>query len=794
MSASPEHGAAAVPANIPFRSSIRLRLVLLVLAIGVPFLVYVGLSAARQTAAERDEASERMVSLARLVAARTDDYLSDMEDAIALASHGVVVDPAATAGNDAFLQSLRSDLPKSMNNMGVWSLDGRNVGTLDRARRGNSLNIAARQFFRDAINRRQLAIAGPLPSPVGGEPVAVFARPLLDVDGRPRGVVTASTRLRELTWLLDAKGAAPAAAIVTLVDAAGTILARNRDSQAWIGKELPGVGSVAGEPELHESALERPGADGVQHLVAYASTARAPWRVFVETPADAVLSSSRMTVAETLLAGLSALILGVAFAFYSGTRIARPLRQLAVDALRLGQGDLTHRTAVAGRDETGVLGATLNRMAVTLEERSVALEDKRAELARSAANLELIAANVPALIAQLTIDERFLFVNARSHELFGLPPEALVGRHVADFLSPEAYALTHPYMQRVKAGERTRFQRSVLRDGREYHELVDYIPDRDADGRVVGIFALVQDVSDLHAAQAQVEESEKRLRGITDNIPLLVGYIDRNRRYRFNSRYYESWLGRPLAEITGHPVAEVLGPQAWTTVGPNLDRAFAGERVEFDIEVKDASGSRHLRGNYVPDFDASGDVVGVYTSSNDVTPLKETERALERLAQYDTLTGLPNRHRFNDGIAAALQRSERSGTSVALLFLDIDGFKGINDALGHAGGDEVLREFARRISASVRATDLVARLAGDEFVIVLEGIHRREESRFVARKIIAAMRSEFHAGETSLRVTTSIGIALGQGAAATPESLLKRADSALYAAKRQGRDRYEIAI
>lgn len=906
------------PAAIPFSASISRRLILLVLALGLPFIVYVGLSATRQAATDRDEASERMVSLARLVAARVDDYVSDMAGAIALSSHGVTVDPAYTAANDAFLQGLRDELPPSMNNIDVWTPDGQNVGVLDRARRDLDLDSADRPDLRAALALPALSIDGPQRSTANNEPVAIFARPLRDAAGRIRGVVTASSRLTELAGLLDPKGVAPAPTVVTLVNAAGIVLARNRDPAAWIGRRFPDAIDAAAGAGARAGAGERRAAKGELQLIAYATPSRAPWRVYVETPAAAILSSSRPGAVETVLLGLAALALGVVFAFHTGTRIARPLRQLASDAARFARGDLSHRTSVGGDDELGVLARTLNRMAQTLHERTVALEDKSAELQRSAANLELITSNVPvliayidaehrfrfvnayareifgvapekfidrtltdmlgpevfariegricdvqsglpqsfetsfspsgaapyfmvsafpdygearevrgayvvcqditrrkevedalaesehrmhtiadavpALIAQLSVDEKYLFVNARSRDLYGLPPEAVAGRHIADLLSPEAYAQIRPYMERVKSGERTRFQRTMLRDGREHHELVDYIPDRDAQGNVVGIYALMQDVTDLHEAQARVEESERRLRGITDNIPLLVGYIDRERRYRFNSRYYETWLGRPLSEITGHTVAEVLGPEAWAIMGAKLEQAFAGERADYDLEFTDRTGTRHVRGSYVPDIDESGQVVGVYTSSHDVTPLKEAEQALARLAQYDTLTGLPNRRRFDDGIAAALQRSRRTGTPIALLFLDIDGFKGINDTLGHAAGDDVLREFARRLSASVRSTDLVARLAGDEFVIVLEGIHGREECRFVARKIIAAMRGEFHAGATPLRVTTSIGIALGQGASTTAEGLLKRADSALYAAKRQGRDRFEIAI
>jgi diguanylate cyclase (GGDEF)-like protein/PAS domain S-box-containing protein len=423
-----------------------------------------------------------------------------------------------------------------------------------------------------------------------------------------------------------------------------------------------------------------------------------------------------------------------------------------------------------------------------------ALRDAKQALVASERRMRMVADNLPALIAYLDADERYLFVNARCRQMFGLEPEAIVGRTVRELFTPEAYAQTAPRIAGVLRGRHERFQRTVTRNGRECSELVELIPDQDAQGNVVGFYGLVQDVTDLRDAQTRAEDSEQRLRRITDNIPSMVGYIDRERRYRFNSRYYETWLGRPLSEITGRLVSEVLGPEAYATVRPNLDRAFAGERVDFDVEAKDAAGARFVRGTYIPDIDAAGQVVGVYSSSTDITPLKQVERQLERLAQNDTLTGLPNRHMFNDGIAAALRRSQRTGTQVALLFLDIDGFKRINDTLGHAAGDDVLREFGRRLSASVRATDLVARLAGDEFVIVLEGIHTREECRFVARKIIAAMRNEFRAGDGTIKVTTSIGIALGHGDAITPEALLKRADSALYAAKGQGRDRFEMAI
>lgn len=704
-------------AAVPFAASIRLRLAALVIAVGLPFVAYIGISAVRQASAEREEALARLVSVARLVAARADDYAGDMESTLALASRGVTIDAASTATNDLALQRARGDLLRPIDNVGLWDLTGRNVGTLDRARRGTQLDIGDRSYFREALTRGALVIEGPLQSPAGA-PVVLFARPIRGADARVAGVVTASTRLSELAALLDPKGAVPFRAVVSLVSADGHRILQS-DEHARASGPAGAPASRTAASRIPEAALEAfagadagagkaaeyTGRDGVAHFVALAATERTPWRVMVETPASDALSAGQIDPWTTVLLGLASLAVGALLAWAVGHRIALPLRRLAHDAARFGAGDLAHRTTVIDASEAGILGRTLNRMADALQQHTENLVDRSGALEHAAQELQELLAS------------------------------------------------------------RTRAEQALAESGAR-----------------------------AASALARAEASEERLRRITDNIPLMVGYIDRERRYRFNSRYYETWSGRPLAEITGRTVAEVLGPIVYAQVAPNLERAFAGERVDYDVEVPGPDGVRYVRGSYIPDRGPDGSIAGVFTSSGDVTQIRETERELERLAQFDALTGLANRHRFNDGIAAALQRSQRSGLPVALLFLDIDGFKAINDTLGHAAGDDVLLEFAHRMLQAVRSTDLVARLAGDEFVIVLEGVHGREEARFIARKIIASMRREFRAGDTMVRVTTSIGIALGKGGETTSEALLKRADTALYAAKREGRNRFEVAV
>jgi diguanylate cyclase (GGDEF)-like protein len=177
--------------------------------------------------------------------------------------------------------------------------------------------------------------------------------------------------------------------------------------------------------------------------------------------------------------------------------------------------------------------------------------------------------------------------------------------------------------------------------------------------------------------------------------------------------------------------------------------------------------------------------------------LQAAQRALAAQALGDTLTGLPNRRAFDEALPQALARCRRSRRVLALLFLDIDQFKRINDSHGHAVGDQVLVAFAARLRASVRETDTVARLAGDEFVVLLEGLHLGEEAQAVAQNILAAIDRPFElataTGPLRLDVSTSIGIACEATGRSAPGQLLARADTALYAAKHSGRNTWRVA-
>lgn len=170
---------------------------------------------------------------------------------------------------------------------------------------------------------------------------------------------------------------------------------------------------------------------------------------------------------------------------------------------------------------------------------------------------------------------------------------------------------------------------------------------------------------------------------------------------------------------------------------------------------------------------------------------KRSETRLAYLALHDPLTGLSNRTSLRDRLSSSLARAERSGEQLAVLFLDLDRFKAINDSLGHDVGDDLLVQVGRRLRASVRSFETVARLGGDEFVVVLEGLAGREGAEVVARRIIEAMEPDIELGEVTCRVSTSVGIALAEGGEDL-DVLLERADQAMYQAKRAGRGTFQV--
>lgn len=414
------------------------------------------------------------------------------------------------------------------------------------------------------------------------------------------------------------------------------------------------------------------------------------------------------------------------------------------------------------------------------------------DLIRSEKRVRTITDNVPAMIAYVDASERYQFCNRNYGQIPGLEPAHLLGKTVREVFGEQSYLDLKDRIQRALHGERVSFERYASeRDIKRFLQY-EYVPDTNAEGATLGYYSMVIDITARKEAELRLAASEGLLRTIADNIPAFVSLIDSENRYQFVNRPYETWFNLPLSEIRCQPVLSLLSGAMQQDHHVHYKLAMAGEKTEFETEISVAGKTGHYHATYVPQYDDSGKVVGVNSLINDISDAKAVERQLLALARFDTLTGLPNRNQINERMEQASARSQRTGRLMAMMFLDVDKFKSINDSLGHHAGDLVLQEFASRLKHCIRQTDLAGRLAGDEFVIVLEGLNMHSEADMVASKIVQAMTTPFDIEGKPLMVTTSIGVAISSEHNSNAGEMLKKADEALYLAKKAGRNNFKV--
>ena len=421
------------------------------------------------------------------------------------------------------------------------------------------------------------------------------------------------------------------------------------------------------------------------------------------------------------------------------------------------------------------------------------------ELARERELLDVVLDSIDVGVVVCSREGKVTLFNRAAREINGLPPDAASlderdGPYrllAADGRTPIAPGKTP--LDRALAGELVENAEVIVRrpHGAPRTVFASGRALQATDGTSIGAVIALKDVTELRESARRLEASERTLRTITDNLPVLIAYIDHEERYRFVNATYEKWYGVPVADIVGKTVKEALGEALYARDAPFLQRSLAGEPVKFETRMPGPDGPRTVEVTAIPDVQ-DGTCRGVYALSADVSAAKRHEEELNRLARIDLLTGLPNRRSYGERLEEALRRAHRGGTAIALMYLDVDHFKQVNDSLGHAAGDAVLHEFAQRVTASVRATDTVCRLAGDEFTVILEGVGSDEEALLVAGKILEAFERPVVLEQGERMVSTSIGLAYSASAGVDAEGLGAAADQALYRAKEAGRGRFSL--
>ncbi|WP_152414911.1 MULTISPECIES: diguanylate cyclase [Cupriavidus] len=313
-------------------------------------------------------------------------------------------------------------------------------------------------------------------------------------------------------------------------------------------------------------------------------------------------------------------------------------------------------------------------------------------------------------------------------------------------------------------------------------------------GELAGAFCeVMQQLSEreaaLKAANDSAAASEKRFVAIANHVPEFVAFIDASERFAFVNQAYARHYGLPADQITGLSVRELWGTPDYVANKPYLERASTGEVVTFTRETSDGT-AREI--TYQPAWNDTQDVLtGLHMFARDVTGERLKLRTLEAQTLSDHLTGLLNRKGFDRRLQEAMARADSADHGAALLLVDLDDFKAVNDSYGHPVGDRLLVAFAERLRTCVRSGDAVARIGGDEFAIILEHITTPSIVERIGHAVVHAALRPFTIDGQTLVSTCSVGSALHQsGQSASVSELFIRADMALYDAKRHGKACY----
>ncbi|MDZ7748987.1 MAG: PAS domain S-box protein [Halofilum sp. (in: g-proteobacteria)] len=460
-----------------------------------------------------------------------------------------------------------------------------------------------------------------------------------------------------------------------------------------------------------------------------------------------------------------------------GRRHAFDYRMLAADGRTVWLRDVV---SVVTTDErvTKLVGVMID---ITAE------KEAQERLATSEARYrQLFSGNRAVLLLVDPDDGRVVDANEAACRYYGYAHEDLCARNIADINTLPRDEIVRE-MARAANEERDYFRfRHRLASGAEREVEVHSGPIDTEQGRV--LYSIIHDVTDRVEAERRLREAAAVFANTADGV--FVTDVEGTVRD----------VNRAFTTITGFGRAEVVGanPRMWKSQHHDSEYYRAMWRALSEHgQWRGEIWNRRRDGSSYPAWlsvsrvlDEEGMVSGYVAVFSDISTVKDAEARLDHLAHHDPLTDFPNRLLLNHRLEHAIQRAPRSNNVLALVFIDLDRFKHVNDSLGHTQGDALLRQAAQRLSSCIRGEDTVARIGGDEFTLLLETVNGRDGCRVVTEKVIERFAAPFDVGGHEVHVTPSLGIALYPDNGTEADTLLRNADAAMYQAKREGGDTY----
>lgn len=379
-------------------------------------------------------------------------------------------------------------------------------------------------------------------------------------------------------------------------------------------------------------------------------------------------------------------------------------------------------------------------------------------------------------------------------------PQQLIGKELNEFLPQEEADRKMPYYERAWNGEENVVYESNVQGLRYVTSLRPVI----RGGKVVEVIGCSVDIterkeaaslldnSDRRNSEEALRQSEARYRLIAENMTDLLCIIDWDGYFKYASPSHVTVLGFPAVAYEGKYAGDFMHRDDRKKVREQLDEMVATQKgTVLKFRFKNIRGDWiWLEGKANPIFDENGVFNHFLVVSRDITERLELEKKLTYMAYHDTLTGLPNRRLFKEKLDQALEEAKQTKNKVAVMYLDLDNFKYINDTLGHDVGDELLNQFAQRVKECLRDEDVLSRQGGDEFTILLPEIEEEQDAIRIADNIWASFQRAWNIGRKLFKTTSSIGIAFYPAHGKKGYELMRSADTALYQAKKDGKNIY----
>ena len=513
---------------------------------------------------------------------------------------------------------------------------------------------------------------------------------------------------------------------------------------------------------------------------------------------DAAYSTAREFGIGIALVGML-LIAGVGIVV--GILLTKRLEVITHTAHQVAAGDYSARTGLTQQDELGRLAHTFDQMTASLQHKAqdlrsslVALQNREKDLAITLNSIgdAVVATNAAGEVTQMNpVAERLTgwdFSEAR-----GLPLSQVFP--IINTITRQP--VENPVDKVISTGKVIHLSNHTTlidRQGKEYHIADSAAPIRDRQGEIKGVVLVFNDVSEQYLLREKARGVQEQLQGLLKEMQTMVAILDPQGRIQFINDMPLTIFGLRAKQVQNRDISEIGlfadDESLCEQIRESVVHASHGSSVQHDMRFETRQGPIWVDFNIHPVFNAGGKVTNLLVEGRDITQRKQAEEKIFYQANFDELTGLPNRFLSLDRLSQLMTEARRSEHLVAVLFVDLDDFKKVNDSMGHEMGDKLLIKASERFKESIRAGDTIGRLGGDEFIILLPGIKHSMEVQAVAENLLNRFRTPFLIDNREFTLTLSIGIAVFPEDGSNPSDILRNSDTAMYHAKEHGRNTY----